>query len=42
MKQLVLTLLAIGAISTLSACHTIHGAGQDVSSVGEHISHAAR
>ena len=33
--------LMIGAATMLSACNTVAGAGQDVSSVGKDVTHAA-
>ena len=41
MKNLVIAVLALGAVFTLSACNTIHGAGQDVKFVGRGIEHAS-
>ena len=41
MKQSFLILLALGAILAVSACNTVHGAGQDVKSAGQGIENAS-
>jgi len=33
--------MAMGAILALAACNTLHGAGQDVKSVGQGVEHAS-
>jgi len=41
MKHLIISLLALGAMFAVSACHTLHGAGQDVKTVGRGVENAA-
>jgi len=41
MKQLLIIVLALGAISFISACNTVHGTGEDVKSVGRGIERAS-
>ena len=41
MKHILITLLALGTILAISACNTLHGAGQDVRSVGRGIENAS-
>jgi predicted small secreted protein len=41
MKESVLILLALGAILAITACNTVHGAGQDVKSAGQGIENAS-
>jgi predicted small secreted protein len=41
MKIFMITLLALGTILGISACGTLHGAGQDVRTVGRGIENAA-
>ena len=41
MKHILITLLALGAILAISACNTLHGAGQDVRTVGRGVENAA-
>jgi predicted small secreted protein len=40
-KELIAALCAIGLLGTLSACNTIHGAGQDIEKGGEKIQQKA-
>ncbi len=37
MKRLIIIALALLAPAALSACHTVHGVGKDVSAVGHGI-----
>ena len=41
MKSFLIAVLALGAILSISACHTVHGTGEDVKSVGRGIERAS-
>ena len=41
MKKVLLLLAATAALVSLSACNTIHGAGQDIEKGGEKVQDAA-
>ncbi len=41
MKRLIIATLILLAPAALSACHTVHGVGRDVSAVGHGISNTA-
>jgi len=40
MKELILAVLFIISLTVLTACHTMHGVGQDIESAGESIQKA--
>lgn len=41
MKTLMKLVLALGFMTTITACNTIQGAGQDIEEAGERIEEAA-
>jgi predicted small secreted protein len=42
MTKTIGTAVLIGALALLAACNTVHGAGKDVSSVGNAVQKAAK
>ena len=41
MKKLIYCMVGLAFASFLSACHTVHGAGQDIEQGGQSIQNAA-
>jgi predicted small secreted protein len=41
MKKYIIAIFALGAILTITACNTVHGAGKDVKRAGQGIENAS-
>ncbi|MEA9389812.1 entericidin A/B family lipoprotein [Acerihabitans sp. TG2] len=41
-KKIIIALFSVLVLSSLTACNTTHGAGEDISAGGQAIQHAAQ